>query len=159
MVDRSTAGFTKPRFSACIDMGQVQKAVERPYWALTACFILWKLCLLTVVFASPGQGYDTSTTLVYPSSSDDGAKTTAIRLWIDQLTLKLTRWDAIYFTHIAKYGHVFEQEWAFGWGFTSILRLLCRGISHALPRLDVASNSCPSPKKAHCKAQRNGGSC
>ncbi|KAL8926314.1 MAG: hypothetical protein Q9172_001823 [Xanthocarpia lactea] len=42
------------------------------------------------------------------------------------LAEKLTRWDAIYFTNIAHRGAVFEQEWAFGWGYAKVVGILGR---------------------------------
>jgi hypothetical protein len=42
----------------------------------------------------------------------------------ERLLQTLTRWDAIYFASIAERGYVFEQEWAFGWGFTRLLSFL-----------------------------------
>lgn len=38
------------------------------------------------------------------------------------------RWDAIYYVQIAHRGIVFEQEWAFGRGFTKVLAFFARGI-------------------------------
>ena len=39
------------------------------------------------------------------------------------------RWDAIYFIQIAHRGVLFEQEWAFGWGFAKLLTLVGRGMT------------------------------
>lgn len=69
---------------------------------LTGIFASWKALLLLVAWSAPGDGYDTSTTLL-PYSN------------------KLVRWDAIYFVQMAQRGHVFEQEWAFGLGISTIL--------------------------------------
>merc|ERR1711939_397020 len=71
-------------------------------------FGIWKAVLLLLALASPGPGYDTSTTLLD---------------WPERYTLlsKLVRWDSIYFTQIAQHGHLFEQEWAWGTGITSVL--------------------------------------
>jgi phosphatidylinositol glycan class V len=40
---------------------------------------------------------------------------------------KLTRWDAIYFFKAAHRGYLFEQEWAFGWGFTRVIAIVTAG--------------------------------
>lgn len=69
---------------------------------LTGIFVIWKTLLLFVAWLAPGDGYDTSTTLL-------------------PHTNKLVRWDAIYYVQIAHRGHVFEQEWAFGTGLSTIL--------------------------------------
>ena len=72
-------------------------------------FLLSKLLLAFVALGSLGRGYDTSTSLALPEAG-------TIARWV--------RWDAIYFTQIARRGYLFEQEWAFGWGFTRLLSLL-----------------------------------
>lgn len=72
---------------------------------------------------SPGPGYDTSTTLLnhksYLAFQTDHILSEGLS--------KFVRWDAVYFTQISLRGYVFEQEWAFGWGFTKLLALLTRG--------------------------------
>lgn len=70
--------------------------------SLSLLFIAWKGLVLTTAWCAPGLGYDTSTTLL-PSGS------------------KLVRWDAIYYVHKAQYGEVFEQEWAFGKGLSTVM--------------------------------------
>lgn len=87
--------------------------LQQPKTSLIVTFFAWKLLLFIVAVSSPGPGYDTSTFLVQPSPS--------------YVPSKLVRWDAIYFTQIASRGYVFEQDWAFGWGFTRILATLGRG--------------------------------
>ena len=83
-----------------------------PKASLAVLYILWKFFLLLVAISSPGSGYDTSTSLLPQPQS--------------LLTSKLVRWDAIYFTQIAQRGYVFEQEWAFGWGYTRMLKFLAK---------------------------------
>ena len=73
---------------------------------LLGLFLVAKGLILLVAFCSPGDGYDTSATLIL---SKEGS------------IAKLVRWDAIYFTQIASRGYTFEQEWAFGWGLTRLL--------------------------------------
>ena len=75
---------------------------------LVKLFITWKLLLLAIATSSPGPGYDTSSDLL-------GALSTGI---VPYVSSKLTRWDAIYFVKIADRGYLYEQDWAFGWGFT-----------------------------------------
>ena len=87
--------------------------LKQPKTSLTIVFFAWKLLLFLVAVSSPGPGYDTSTFLVYPA--------------IAPLLAKFVRWDAIYFTQIARHNYVFEQEWAFGWGFTRVLAMLSKG--------------------------------
>src|ERR1700722_10110406 len=35
----------------------------------------------------------------------------------ERLVVRLTRWDAVYFSQTAAHGQEREQEWAFGWGY------------------------------------------
>lgn len=97
--------------------------LNRPKLSLILCFTLWKVLLFTIILASPGPGYDSSTTLLKPAATDDFKDSTEI--W--SLLNKFVRWDAIYFVQIAHRGIVFEQEWAFGWGFTKFLAFFARG--------------------------------
>ncbi|KAI9851371.1 MAG: ER membrane glycoprotein subunit of the GPI transamidase complex-like protein [Thelocarpon superellum] len=101
----------------------------RPVVTLVGCFILWKSLLLLVAYAAPGSGYDSSTTLVSharpPAEEVELAHSTCCGL--TTLGEKLTRWDAIYFIAVAQRGYRYEQEWAFGWGFTTMLAILSRG--------------------------------
>ncbi|KAH2444774.1 ER membrane glycoprotein subunit of the GPI transamidase complex-like protein [Aspergillus fumigatus] len=41
-----------------------------------------------------------------------------------KVKIRFVRWDSIYFVHAAEHGYVFEQEWAFGYGYTRLLALL-----------------------------------
>ena len=87
--------------------------LQQPKTSLTIVFVAWKLLLLLVAISSPGPGYDTSTFLLDPP--------------IGPVSAKFVRWDAIYFTQIARRNYVLEQEWAFGWGFTRVLAMLSKG--------------------------------
>jgi hypothetical protein len=91
-----------------------QTALDRPLLTLTVIFVLWKAVLVLVVLASPGPGYDTSTTLLD---------------WHGEHSLlaKFVRWDAIYFTQITQWGRVHEQQWAWGIGHSAILTWSSRG--------------------------------
>lgn len=102
------------------------RAFSYPKTALTFSFIAWKLTLLFVALAAPGPGYDSSTNLLF-SQSGGGEYFTSRILHFYPIT-KLVRWDAIYFTQIAYRNYVFEQEWAFGWGFTKLLSFFAKGM-------------------------------
>ena len=97
--------------------------VNHPYTSLLAAFISWKLLILTIILFSPGRGYDTSTT-VLPSFLDTPIPANFAQRALRHLSTRVVRWDAIYFTQIAQRGYIWEQEWAFGWSHTWILRVL-----------------------------------
>lgn len=100
----------------------------RPRLSLTVYFIAWKLILLLIALTSPGPGYDTSTALISELIDETKNSTSLFEAIAGKLSSKLVRWDAIYFTQIAQRGYVFEQEWAFGWGFTRLLGFVGRGM-------------------------------
>lgn len=99
--------------------------LRHPIRGLTFAFFLWKTILFFSIVACPGPGYDTSTTLladqttggldISPGISKPGSLS---------IPRRFVRWDSIYFTHAAENGYVFEQEWAFGYGYTKVLRCL-----------------------------------
>ena len=97
-------------------------AQQNPRTALASCWIIWKLILTFLALGSPGIGYDTSTDVVF-ATPDKRASLLIYGL------KKLLRWDAVYFSQIAQRGPLFEQEWAFGWGFTRMLGLGGKGRS------------------------------
>ncbi|KAF2860063.1 glycosyltransferase family 76 protein [Piedraia hortae CBS 480.64] len=88
---------------------------------LIAPFVLWKLLLLAVALSCPGPGYDTSTGILHGSSEAAGLARKA--------AMRLTRWDALYFSTTAARGHLYEQEWAFSW----LLSRFVSSLSQALP--------------------------
>ena len=102
--------------------------LNRPKLALVLCFLVWKLLLFCIAIVSPGAGYDTSTTLL---QLDDPLANLTFKsgLGFPPKVERLVRWDAIYFTQIAQNGYVWEQEWAFGWGFTRLIALISKGTS------------------------------
>ncbi|KAE8132409.1 GPI mannosyltransferase 2 [Aspergillus pseudotamarii] len=113
--------------------------LDRSSRSLLLLFVSWKALLLLLVVFSPGPAYDTSTALLAlgrnaANTDRHGLLTPVLGL----LATNLTRWDAIYFTEIARRGCLFEQEWAFNLGFASLIRTLvdvlrhATGISHAL---------------------------
>ncbi len=100
---------------------QPQNTVRRrPIRSLILIFAAWKALLLLVALCTPGPGYDTSTVLALRGDAQlPGPLTHVIN--------KLTRWDAIYYVKAATRGYRFEQEWAFGWGFTRFIALCTAG--------------------------------
>ncbi|GIK04689.1 ER membrane glycoprotein subunit of the GPI transamidase complex-like protein [Aspergillus viridinutans] len=103
-------------------------SLNRPYKSLLAVFGFWKTLLLLLAVFSPGRGYDTSTTLRLnrnaTNEDGDGPFIASLRL----VSTKLTRWDAIYFTEVASRGYIFEQEWAFGYGFTKLINFFANAL-------------------------------
>ncbi|KZZ96810.1 GPI mannosyltransferase 2-like protein [Moelleriella libera RCEF 2490] len=94
-------------------------AQRHPVRSLSILFILWKGFLVAIALgASLFPAYDTSTSLFIERMYGRNAS-------ISTLATQLTRWDALYFMHAAIKGQtVYEQEWAFGMGFPSAIRLL-----------------------------------
>ncbi|KAL9005552.1 MAG: hypothetical protein Q9188_001677 [Gyalolechia gomerana] len=113
--------------------------VERPKASLIVLFITWKLVLLSVACTSPYPGYDTSTRLLLPNETSDTKDQHVIGSLFIALAGKLTRWDAIYFAQISHRGALFEQEWAFSWGFAKLLNVLGRSLFG--PHDEVASTA------------------
>lgn len=99
--------------------------LDNPIHSLTISFWLWKALVFIVIAACPGLGYDTSTSLISYEESDP----TVIASQYQSLpvTLKFARWDSIYFLHTAEHGYLFEQEWAFGYGYTKLLQFFISG--------------------------------
>ncbi|KAE8372897.1 GPI mannosyltransferase 2 [Aspergillus bertholletiae] len=112
---------------------------NKPIRSLSLAFWLWKALLFLVIIGCPGPGYDTSTGLLpYQESASSDAKLEVIRHAPFSFPLKLVRWDSIYFVHIARDGYVFEQEWAFGYGYTKILSFLASVLPQLSGLEDVA---------------------
>lgn len=94
--------------------------VRRPVLTLVTAFTAWKLFLVLIAAGSTvGPAYDTSggITLDIASPGNSAAPT---------LLARLTSWDAIYFTQVARRGYLFEQEWAFGSGLTIVIEYLVK---------------------------------
>ena len=104
------------------------KVIRNPKRYLALYWAAWKLIFFILALASPGIGYDTSTDVLLVAQSTHQSLLQAF----DQIRhglQKFVRWDAIYFTKIAQRGYLFEQEWAFGWGFTRMLHFGAEGRS------------------------------
>ncbi|KAL8710705.1 MAG: hypothetical protein Q9220_004723 [cf. Caloplaca sp. 1 TL-2023] len=106
---------------------------QHPRKSLVILFSAWKLALMLIAHTSPGPGYDTSTLLLITPDEQQGSLG-ASHSYTHVFTTKLIRWDAIYFTRIANRGAIFEQEWAFGWGYTVWLNLLSQRRDSATSR-------------------------
>ena len=81
---------------------------------LSLLLLAWGATFLFPSF-SP-LGYDTSSTHVTRDGNTIGEGGHIATNFVERLVTALTRWDAIYFASIAKNGHRWEQEWAFGVG-------------------------------------------
>ncbi|KAG4443790.1 hypothetical protein IFR05_000690 [Cadophora sp. M221] len=97
---------------------------DNPIRSLITLFVGWKALLLLIATCSPGLGYDTSASLFYGGPDHDDQLPLVLRYIVG----KLTRWDAIYFVKASRRGYLFEQEWAFGWGFTRLIALCVEGL-------------------------------
>jgi hypothetical protein len=117
---------------------------------LVLMFTAWKTLLLVIAFASPGPAYDTSSELLpfferKHALKDDRASSSTLQWIIHRLSLRLTRWDAVYFTAAADRGHIFEQEWAFSPFLATLNSRLTRCASFPLTflrylaRIDICS--------------------
>lgn len=106
------------------------RPLDHPKGFLVLSFIAWKLILLCIALTTPGPGYDTSTVLLHPYINLAQAKSGFE--WEPASRLRsLVRWDAIFYTQLARHGYLWEQEWAFGWGFTSLVAVTSRGDHYA----------------------------
>ena len=85
-----------------------------------------------VALLSPGEGYDTSTSLFFEVlSSQTSSSSSWVQALKQRLANRLVRWDAIYYVSIAERGYLYEQDWAFGWGFTRLISTVAeRGFHH-----------------------------
>lgn len=103
-----------------------REIISQPYSSLAAFFLLWKGLLLLLACLSPGIGYDTSTDLLLQLDAIPSSNHTVLQQLAVIVSDKFVRWDAIYFATIAQHGYVYEQEWAFGWGFAMLSRMVAR---------------------------------
>ena len=105
-----------------INTKALAKALDQPKTSLAICWLVWKLILLCIAYLGPGYGYDTSTTLLHLDETLSVGDKSFQESWLRNLV----RWDSIYFIEIARRGYAFEQEWAFGWGFTKVIAYISR---------------------------------
>ena len=99
---------------------------NHPIRTLALSFLAWKTLLLIIAAACPGS-YDTSASLIEPNPGSSENPTGELPAALRYVVEKFTRWDAIYFVKVANRGYLFEQEWAFGWGFTRVIALSTAG--------------------------------
>ncbi|KAM3075509.1 ER membrane glycoprotein subunit of the GPI transamidase complex-like protein [Clarireedia jacksonii] len=100
--------------------------LEAPFRTLSIAFVCWKTVLLLIAACSPGPGYDTSTNLLLSSLEYQGIDLPSTARY---LISKLVRWDGIYFIQLSERGYLYEQEWAFGWGFTRLIHFITIALS------------------------------
>jgi len=100
------------------------RPLDSPIRALLTVFLIWKSVLLLIATCSPGPGYDTSTALLSHIAGANGPHLSFLGSFGHHISEKLTRWDAIYYTTAARRDYLYEQEWAFGWGFTRIIQAI-----------------------------------
>lgn len=98
--------------------------------ALLLFFIVWKCLLFAVAALAPGPGYDTSALIL---SNPDLSRHERFKeqSFVENVALKLFRWDAFYFIQAARRDKVHEQEWAFSWAYSRMIRVMteCKRIS------------------------------
>ncbi|KAF2849981.1 glycosyltransferase family 76 protein [Plenodomus tracheiphilus IPT5] len=85
-------------------------------------FCLWKVLLLGLAAFCPGPGYDTSAYILFDRSTARHHNAADLSR-VDRLTLNLFRWDALYFVDAADRGQIHEQQWAFSWAYSHLLRI------------------------------------
>lgn len=98
-----------------------QTSLSRLAWL----FLAWKLLLLLTASLSPGPGYDTSTLILFDRHSSGANSWLARR--VEDVVLRLTRWDALYFASASSRGLAYEQEWAFSPPLSQVTSVVARG--------------------------------
>ena len=93
---------------------------------LLLIFCSWKAVLMIVMLAAPGIGYDTSSSMLLVDLAENQGSLRRISQPPKTMPsiLKLVRWDGIYFLRIVQRGYLFEQEWAFGPGFPTLVAFI-----------------------------------
>ncbi|KAF3904287.1 hypothetical protein AA313_de0209179 [Arthrobotrys entomopaga] len=116
-------------------MNILSTPLDHPVKSLCIIYTIRTLSLLllayytTYLFPSFSPlGYDTSSTHITepgeytPTQTASFLNAPVITDSVERLAVALTRWDAIYFASIARLGHRWEQEWAFGVGQSYLLQ-------------------------------------
>lgn len=116
-------GPAAPRGKAAQDAASISPV------RLLPLFGVWKTILVLTACLSPGSGYDTSTRIYIDGHHSPSSSWLATAL--DHLVLRLTRWDAIYFTSAAEHGKHYEQEWAFSLVLSNFTSLVVKGVYRA----------------------------
>lgn len=115
--------------------------LTRPFLSLFLIFSAWKTLLFIVAVLTPGLGYDTSTDLLFHHDDAQLGAGLSANDWksriLGHILNRLVRWDAIYFASVAHRGYRHEQEWAFGWGFTSLISFVTKCMRVAQPAIAV----------------------
>lgn len=101
------------------------RILRSPCASITVCFFTWKFILLGLALCTPSPAYDTSTSVLSRNLAYSPSEALVV---IPKLSDRLTRWDAIYFTQAIRRGYRYEQEWAFGWGYTQTVVLFASGM-------------------------------
>lgn len=92
-------------------------------------FLFWKLLLLLLAASSPGPGYDTSATLLLPELDEQRYPSPPSKASARVLN-RLVRWDSLHFIGVAQHGERYEQDRAWGWLYTTILKASAQGSLH-----------------------------
>ncbi|KAF2449451.1 glycosyltransferase family 76 protein, partial [Karstenula rhodostoma CBS 690.94] len=103
-------------------------ASRKPSTRLIQAFFAWKAVLFVLASLSPGPGYDTSALIALNRSS---SRHVDFQSWsiLDRVSLNSFRWDALYFIKSAQRGYHYEQEWAFSWAYSLLLKALVKLVS------------------------------
>ncbi len=89
---------------------------------ITGSFLAVKFIIFFIVLLTPGQ-YDTSSSLLFEKRPTFSTVNTSLCIeMIKRLIQRLTNWDMVYFVNIARRGHEYEHEWAFGFVYPGIIR-------------------------------------
>jgi phosphatidylinositol glycan class V len=127
--------------------GQYLQSERVHKWQLVALFVAWKCLLFVIASYSPGPGYDTSS-LILSNPSRHRHTELAGWSWADRIAINHFRWDSLYFVKTAQRGYVHEQEWAFSWVYSAVVRtaVKCERAYLYKSRTDVLEALSPNPE-------------